>query len=93
MPIPRAAESTSPPVYITDRPTRAAGRLSGPLVVSMRAIPGPLVARTVEITSRYPTGHGAPVHVGDPAALGIADLAAPDFGPVLEVEPGNVPMF
>jgi uncharacterized protein YcsI (UPF0317 family) len=93
VPVARAEESASPPVYVTDRPTRAAGRLSGPLVVSMRAIPGHLVARTVEITSRYPTGHGAPVHVGDPAALGIADLDTPDFGPTPVVEPGTVPMF
>ena len=83
----------APPVYVTTVPTARAGRLSGPLVVSMRAVPGHLVARTVEVTARYPSGHGAPVHVGDPAALGIADLDAPDFGPRPEIRPGDVPVF
>ncbi|MBQ6644554.1 MAG: DUF1445 domain-containing protein [Saccharopolyspora sp.] len=93
IPVPRAAESAAPPVYRTDRPTEPAGRLAGPLVVSMRAVPGHHVARVVEITSRYPTGHGAPVHIGDPAGLGIASLDEPDFGPAPVVGPGSVPVF
>ncbi|MFI6702107.1 putative hydro-lyase [Streptomyces sp. NPDC050509] len=93
VPVRYAEESAAPPVYVTRVPTRPAGRLSGPLVVSMRAIPAPLVPRAVEITSRYPAGHGAPVHIGDPAALGIADLGRPDFGPPPAVEPGDVPVF
>lgn len=93
IPVRRADESPAPPVYVTDVPTRSAGRLSGPLAVSMRAIPGHLVARAVEITSRYPTGHGAPVHIGDPARIGITDLARPDFGPAPAIEPGDVPVF
>ena len=45
------------------------------------------------ITSRYPAVHWAPVHVGDPAALGIADLSRPDFGDPVEVRDGEVPVF
>ena len=45
------------------------------------------------MTSRFPAVHGAPVHVGDPAELGIADLDAPDFGEAVEVRPGEVPVF
>lgn len=93
VPVRYAEESAAPPVYVTNVPTRPAGRLAGPLVVSMRAIPARLVPRAVEITSRYPAGHGAPVHIGDPAALGITDLARPDFGPSPVVEPGDVPVF
>jgi len=93
VPVPRAAESAAPPVYVTNRPTRPAGRLSGPLVVSMRALPGHLVARAVEVTARYPTGHGAPIHIGDPGELGIADVHQPDFGPPPKLEPGTVPVF
>ncbi len=81
------------PMYRTDRPCRSAGAMSGPLVVSMRPVPAELVATAVRVTSRYPAVHGAPVHVGDPAALGIADLDAPDFGDAVTVRPGEVPVF
>jgi uncharacterized protein YcsI (UPF0317 family) len=70
-----------------------AGPFSGPLVVTMRPIPAPLVPRAVEVTARYPAVHGAPVHVGDPAGLGIDDLGAPDWGDPVEVRPGEVPVF
>ncbi|MBN9790656.1 MULTISPECIES: D-glutamate cyclase family protein [unclassified Pseudonocardia] len=93
VPVRRNPESAAPAVYVTTRPTVPAGRVHGPLVVSMRAVPAALVDRAREVTARYPTGHGAPVHVGDPAALGIADLAAPDFGPAPVVEDGDVPVF
>ncbi|CAL9486268.1 Putative hydro-lyase [Streptomyces sp. enrichment culture] len=93
VPVRYAPGSAAPPVYVTDVPTRPAGRLSGPLVVSMRAVPAALVARAVEITARYPTGHGAPVHIGDPADLGITDLSRPDFGPPPVIEDGDVPVF
>lgn len=36
---------------------------------------------------------GAPVHVGDPAALGIADLQRPDFGDAVDIASGSVPVF
>ncbi|WP_234314930.1 putative hydro-lyase [Streptomyces sp. NRRL F-5135] len=93
VPVRYAADSSAPAVYVTDVATRPAGRLSGPLVVSGRAIPAGLVARAVEVTARYPTGHGAPVHIGDPAAIGIADLARPDFGPPPVVEEGDTMVF
>ena len=80
-------------MYVTDVECRPAGRLSGPLVVSMRPIPGSQVTTAVQVTSRMPEVHGAPVHVGDPAALGIADLAAPDFGDAVQARPGDVPVF
>ena len=80
-------------MYRTNRPCRGAGRLSGPLVVSMRPIPGAMVADAVRLTARMPQVHGAPVHVGAPESLGIADLAAPDYGDPVEVEPGDVPVF
>lgn len=81
------------PMYRTDRPCRTAGRFGGPLVVSLRPLPADRVVDAVRITSRYPAVHGAPVHVGDPAALGIADLDRPDFGDPPVVEPGDVPVF
>ncbi len=81
------------PMFRTSLRCRPAGMLSGPLVVSMRPVPAALVATAVRVTGRYPSVHGAPVHVGDPAVLGIAELDAPDFGDPVEVRPGEVPVF
>jgi len=81
------------PMYLTSTRCRGAGRLSGPLVVSLRPIPADRVADAVRISSRFPAVHGAPVHVGDPASLGITDLAHPDFGDPPVIEPGDVPVF
>ncbi len=81
------------PMYRTSRRCRSPGALGGPLVVSLRGIPPDRVADAVRISSRYPMVHGAPVHVGDPAALGIADLDRPDFGDAPLLEPGDVPVF
>jgi len=80
-------------MYRTSVPCRPAGRLSGPLVVSMRPVPAALVPAAVQVTARMPQVHGAPVHVGDPAGLGIADLDAPDYGDPVEAEAGDVPVF
>ena len=62
-------------VYVTNIPTTAAGRLHGPMVVSMRPIPVHQVTTAIQATSRFPTHHGAPVHIGDPSAIGIDDLS------------------
>ncbi len=93
VPLRHLEQGTNVPMYRTDRETRPAGALHGPLVVSMRPVPAAMVATAVQVTARYPSMHGAPVHVGDPAALGIADLAAPDWGEPVELQPGDVPVF
>ena len=80
-------------MYRTSTPTVPAGVFSGPKVVSMRPIPADRVADAVRITSRYPSVHGAPVHVGNPEALGIADLSAPDFGDPVKIPEGHIPVF
>ena len=81
------------PMYITSIPTAPAGAFSGPLVVSMRPIKQERIVRAVQVTSRFPSVHGAPVHIGDPAAIGVRDLARPDFGDPVEVLPGEEPVF
>jgi uncharacterized protein YcsI (UPF0317 family) len=70
-----------------------AGRFHGPMVVSMRPIPQHLVEVTVATTARFPRAHGAPVHVGDPEAIGIRDLSVADWGDPPVFEPGDVPVF
>jgi uncharacterized protein YcsI (UPF0317 family) len=72
---------------------RPAGVFHGPMVVSMRPIPAGQLAKAVTASARFPGAHGAPIHVGDPAALGIADLAKPDWGDPQELAPGDVPVF
>jgi uncharacterized protein YcsI (UPF0317 family) len=81
------------PMYVTNRACRPAGRLRGPLVVSMRPVPAELVSAAVRITAATPAVHGAPVHIGSPATLGIDDLARPDFGEPVEVRDGELPVF
>jgi uncharacterized protein YcsI (UPF0317 family) len=80
-------------MYRTSRACQPAGRFAGNLVVSMRPFPPEQVERVVEITSRFPTQHGAPVHIGDPAVIGIAELSRPDFGDAVTIRPGEVPVF
>ncbi|WP_114907715.1 putative hydro-lyase [Ornithinimicrobium murale] len=80
-------------MFRTNRQCRPAGRLAGELVVSMRPVPAALVPTAVQVTGRMPQVHGAPVHVGDPSSLGVADLDAPDFGEPIEFVDGDVPVF
>ena len=86
-------QGTNVAMFITNVQTTPAGAFSGPLVVSMRPIPREKVVRAVQVTSRFPSVHGAPVHIGDPAAIGISDLSAPDLGEPAEVTDGEVPVF
>lgn len=93
VPVRHIEEGKNVPMYITRVPCTPAGIFKGPLVVSMRPVPPHLVPRAVQVTSRFPTAHGAPVHVGDPARLGIEDLDRPDFGEPVTVRPGEFPVF
>lgn len=81
------------PMYITSILTTPAGVFSGPMVVSMRPIGHDQIVRAVQVTSRFPATHGAPVHIGNPAAIGIRDIGRPDFGDPVEVRPGEEPVF
>ena len=86
-------KGTNVPMYRTSVRSEPAGSISGPLVVSMLPIPAAQVADAVRITSRYPSVHGAPVHVGHPEELGIADLGNPDYGDPVELGEEYVPVF
>ncbi|MGI8332811.1 putative hydro-lyase [Actinomadura scrupuli] len=93
VPIRHVEQGRNVPMYRTDRLCRPAGVFAGPLVVSMRPVPAALVDTAVEVSARYPVMHGPPVHVGDPAGLGISDLSRPDFGDPVVLEEGDVPVF
>ena len=63
------------------------------MVVSMRPFKAQDAIRAIQITSRFPDVHGAPVHMGDPAQIGIADLSQPDYGDAVDVLPDEIPVF
>jgi uncharacterized protein YcsI (UPF0317 family) len=86
-------EDRNVPMYRTTVPCRQAGRLHGPLVVSMRPIRPREIATAVQVTSRYPSVHGAPWQIGDPGGIGIGDLSRPDFGDPVTVKLGEIPVF
>jgi uncharacterized protein YcsI (UPF0317 family) len=80
-------------MWRTSIPTTPAGRFHGPLVVSMRPFTAANAIRAIQITSRFPTVHGAPVHIGLPEVIGIRDLGKPDWGDAIEVKPDELPVF
>jgi uncharacterized protein YcsI (UPF0317 family) len=93
VPVRHIEQGVNVPMYRTSRRCRSAGSVAGPMVVSMRPVPAELVETAVRVIAAYPAVHGAPVHVGDPRELGIADLATPDYGDAVKLEPGDVPVF
>lgn len=93
LPIAHIEQGVNVPMYRTGVQSRSAGSLSGPMVVSMRPLPAHLISDAVRITSRYLDVHGAPVHIGDPGALGIADMDSPDFGDPVAIPEGWIPVF
>lgn len=93
LPVRHLEQGRNVPMYRTTRPNARAARLGGPLVVSMRPMAPELVARAAEVSGQCEGAHGAPVHWGDAAGLGIADLARPEFGDPVEIKPGEVPVF
>ena len=80
-------------MYITNIPTTPAGIFSGPMVVSMRPIKRSQVVRAVQVTSRFPATHGAPIHIGTPHDIGIMDISKPDFGDAVEIKDDEEPVF
>lgn len=93
IPLRHIDEGKNVAMYVTNIQTIPAGIFSGPLVVTMRPIPSSKVPRAVQITSRFPSVHGAPVHIGDPQKLGIRDLSHPDYGDPVEIQDDEVPVY
>ncbi|MEW2355776.1 DUF1445 domain-containing protein [Spirillospora sp. NPDC029432] len=80
-------------IYTTGLPCEPVGDFSASLSVTMRAMTPANAIRAIQVTGRFPATHGAPIHFGDPGAIGVSDLAAPDFGPPADVAEGEVPVF
>ena len=93
IPVRHIEENCNVAMYKTNIPCVKAGRFEGPMVVSMRPIPEKDVVRAVQITSRFPAVHGAPIQIGNPAGIGIKDINKPDFGDRVTIKEGEVPVF
>ena len=87
------ARDTNVPMYRTNIPCVSAGVFQGPLVVSMRPMKPADAIRAVQITSRFPSVHGAPVHLGMPHMIGIADIDKPDYGDAVPIHADEMPVF
>ena len=81
------------PMYRTSIPTVQAGPFRGPMVVSMRPMSPANAIRAIEITSRFPAVHGAPVHIGNPGLIGIKNINTPDYGDAVPVQENEIPVF
>ncbi len=86
-------QGSNVPMYRTNIATRPAGPFHGPLVVSMRPLQPANAIRAIQITSRFPSVHGAPIHLGKPELLGIGDIGQPDYGDPIEVRDDELPVF
>lgn len=86
-------EGKNVPMYMTNIDCEPAGVFSGKMVVSMRPLPREQVVKAVNITASMPRVHGTPIHIGDPALIGIQDINKPDFGEAVTVRAGETPVF
>lgn len=93
VPVRHIEENVNVPMYRTNVACRPAGRFAGPMVVSMRPLSPAQAVRATQVCSRLPRAHGAPVHFGDPLAIGISAIERPDFGDPVTIRAGEVPVF
>lgn len=93
IPIRHQEEHVNVPMYKTSIPCESAGRFHGNVVVSMRPMPEEQAIRASLVTARFPSVHGAAIHIGNPAAIGINEIAQPDFGDPVTIKEGEVPVF
>lgn len=93
LPVRHIEQGRNVPMYRTNRACRSTNKFGGSLVVSMRPMTRQQADTATRITAAFPRMHGKPVHIGDPDALGIADLTLPDYGDAVSIRPGEVPVF
>ena len=86
-------EKKNVPMYNTNIPCKPAGRFHSNMVVSMRPFKPADTIRMIQICSRFPSVHGAPVHFGDPETIGIENINQPDYGDSVTIHSGEVPVF
>mgnify|MGYP001567392739 FL=1 len=87
------SEGVNVPMFRTNQPCTSAGPFAGNLVVSMRPMKPKDAIRAIQICTRFPAVHGAPIHFGDPSQIGITNLQQPDFGDRVTIKDDEVPVF
>lgn len=87
------SQGVNVPMYRTSIATQGTRTLFGPMVVSMRPMTAQDAIRAIQITSRFPAVHGAPVHLGDPGLIGISNIDQPDYGDAVTINEGEIPVF
>jgi uncharacterized protein YcsI (UPF0317 family) len=87
------SEGVNVPMYRTSIDCAAAGPFAGKMVVSMRPFRAADAIRAIQICTRFPSVHGAPVHLGHPEQIGIHDLDQPDYGDAVSIADGELPLF
>ena len=93
VPVRHIEEGKNVPMYLTNVECEEAGIFHGKLVVSMRPMPADQAIRATSITASMPRVHGSPIHIGDPAQIGIQDVNKPDFGDAVTINEGEIPVF
>jgi len=93
LPVRHIEQGCNVPMYRTNIPANPAGVFSGPMVVSMRPMKAAEAIRAIQVTSRFPSVHGAPVHFGNPAQIGIADINRPEYGDSVDIGEDEIPVF
>jgi len=93
LPLRHVTDNLRVPMYRTNIECTPAGSFAGPTVVSMRPFTPAQAIRAVQITSRFPALHGAPIHIGLPQLIGIEDLGRPDYGDPVEIGSDELPVF
>ncbi len=93
LPIRNIEEGRNVSMYLTNIPCVPAGPFACNMVVTMRPMTPAQAIRATQVTTRFHLTHGAPVHIGDPGAIGIKDMNRPEFGDPVTIKPGEVPVF
>ena len=80
-------------MFFTSIQTKKSGIFDGPLVVTMRPIHKSKIVKTIQVTSRFPNVHGAPIHIGNPDEIGIKNILKPDLGDAVTIHEDEIPVF
>lgn len=93
LPLYHVQQGRNVPMYHTNIALTPAGPFHGNMVVSMRCFPPHQVEQARALSARYPRMHGAPIHAGDAADIGIRNLDHPDFGDTIQRPAETIPVF
>ena len=93
VPVRHIEEGKNVPMYLTNIDCEEAGIFHGKMVVSMRPMMPEQAIKAVSVTSLMPKVHGAPIHIGNPEAIGINDINKPDFGDSVTMYHEEIPVF